>query len=144
MENFDKLFDSCKNKRMPLNERKFTITDIKTPAGKKIYTILNDAKINIKDEIEKLFKKSDENRGVISNTVLEEMPNFIELVARLERTPTFKSSFDVAEEPDMDLGMDDDPDSEYQDSMEDNPDGDDDDVDLDAEVDTDDDEDNED
>ena len=98
MKNFDKLFESTKSK-IQINESKYTITDVKTPVGKKIYTILNDAKMDIKQNIEKLFKKSDENRGVISNTVLQEMPDFIDLVARLERMSTFKDSFNADVEP---------------------------------------------
>ena len=105
MKKFDKLFESTKSK-IQINESKYGITDIKTPVGKKIYTILNDAKMDIKTNIEKLFKKSDENRGVISNTVLQEMPDFIDLVAKLERTSTLKDSFDSAEveidEPEVD------------------------------------------
>ena len=58
MKNFDKLFESCKEK-IQIDESKYTITDIKTPSGKKIYTILNDAKLDIKENIEKLFKKND-------------------------------------------------------------------------------------
>lgn len=128
MENFDRVFESCKNRNAPINERKFVITDIKTPAGKKIYTILNDAKIDIKNNIEKLFKKSDENRGVISNTVLEEMPNFIDLVSRLERMSTFKDSFETVEDQpeddhyndyEDDQDNDEEPDADYQDSIDD-------------------------
>lgn len=97
MKNFDKLFESCKE-RNRLDESKYSITDIKTPTGKKIYTILNDAKIDIKTNIEKLFKKSDPNRGVVSNNVLQEMPDFIDLVSKLERQSTLKDSFDSVEE----------------------------------------------
>ena len=105
MKNFDKLFESCKEK-IRIDESKYSITDIKTATGKKIYTILNDAKMDIKTQIEKLFKKSDPNRGVISNIVLQEMPDFIELVARLERTSTLKDSFDNDVEVDIEDDFD--------------------------------------
>jgi len=107
MKKFDKLIESTKSK-IQINESKYVITDIKTPIGKKIYTILNDAKMDIKINIEKLFKKSDENRGVISNTVLQEMPDFITQVANLERMSTFKDSFNTEiEEPNFDDTLDD-------------------------------------
>lgn len=122
MENFDKLFNSCV-KKMQINENKHIITDIKTPIGKKIYTILNDAKLQIKESIEKLFKKSDENRGVISNTVLQQMPDFIDLVAKLERMSTFKDSFDNDVEPEVEEpSFETNPEDDIEDDMDmDNP-----------------------
>jgi len=123
MKQFDKLFESTKLK-IQVNENKHVITDIKTPVGKKIYTILNDAKLQIKENIEKLFKKSDENRGVISNTVLQEMPNFIDLVARLEKMSTFKDSFDPSlnDNDEVDVPINTDQDIDDIDSIDDEED----------------------
>ena len=111
MKNFDKLFESQKQK-IQIIENKYKISDIKTVNGKKIYTILNDAKSKIKNEIELLFKKSDPNRGAISNTVVNEMPDFVELVGRLERIPTFKDSFEEQSKDDSSISVPELPDDE--------------------------------